>query len=329
MSKASARMLVVSAMLVQTSSIPVDQIGALTKAQAAISVLPRVEVPDRSRGTTIPTRVTHPSAAGTYPVVVWSPFAGGSKDDYTSVVRQWAAAGYIVVQTSHFDEPLPGGSWGPEQTRNLPNRFLDLVTVLDHLDGLIPASTGVQPDTSRIGVGGHYVGSVSALALGGMFDPSSDRRYSDARPLAFVAVSPTGREGTLSEATWASIDRPVLVITGPQDLSARTSHEGLWRTEAYRFMPAGGKYLVLFDGAGGTYLDAYELGPELGLLAEADARAKRAVPVGERAGVVQCLAEETLAFWDLYVKGDSAARARLRQQPACPAAKGLFSIEWK
>jgi dienelactone hydrolase len=272
-----------------------------------VEVIPKVVLEDTERGKDLELRITYPAEGGPYPLILFSAFAGGTKDHYQPLAAHWVSHGYVVIQPNHSDSPQVGGRRGPEALADVPNRPRDLLFILDSLKRIereAPELRG-KIDPAAVGIGGHYVGAYAALWTAGMKvhrtegDPVT---FSDPRPRAFLAMSPQGREGGTDASSWEEIRRPVLVMTGPADASTRTSNAPRWRTEPYLFMPPGDKFLAFLEGGGGSYSGLANMG-------ERSAEPSRVLPDPEwTADVVRGL---TLAFWDAYLKGDGQAKEGL------------------
>jgi dienelactone hydrolase len=272
-----------------------------------VRAIPKLVLHDAERGKDLELRITYPEDGGPYPLILFSAFAGGTKDHYQPLVAHWASHGYVVIQPNHSDSPQVGGKRGRQALADVHNRPRDLTFILDSLDEIErdAAPLAGKIDHATVGVGGHYIGAFSALWMAGMAvarEGGEALVLADPRPKAFLAMSPQGREAGTNDRSWAQIRRPVMTMTGPADVSTRTSNDPRWRTEPYRFMPPGDKYLAFLEGGGGSYggLANVEAGP-----VEASAE----VPHPEwTAHVVRGL---TLAFWDAYLKGRAEAKERL------------------
>ena len=257
-----------------------------------------VEIPHKRRAAPLQVRVTYPEGRDASPVVVFSHYAGGSKDEYTPLVDHWASHGYVCILPNHPDSPAMRSDRGNRASDNWRRRPEEAAMVLDNLGLLeqkVPALRG-RLDRERIGVGGHYIGSLAAGLLTGMtgFSAREDKAvYKDGRVKAALMISPVGRGQGLTERTWSGMDVPTLFLTGSQDFSRRTGNPPEWRTEPFRFCPPGDKYLVWIEGlrpAGG--------GARKG---------KRNEPIWVGGDTNACVRCYTLAFWDAYLKGDKAA----------------------
>lgn len=248
-------------------------------------------------------RITYPAGTGPFPVFVWSHGMGGSKDGYQPLVRYWAEHGYVVVQPTHADS-LTGRSASDRQkflqrelrlTDNWLERPKQISAVIDafpEIERRVPELRG-KLDGKRIAVGGHSFGAHTAELLAGtavLPRFGSARSFADARPLAFVWISPQGPGALFRSESWRGIDRPVLMISGDQDSSPITGQTPAWRMEAWKNLPNGSKALVWVKDA------AHGFGGIAGV---------RFPGSGEpNPKQVEAVQRATIAFLDAYVKGD-------------------------
>jgi predicted dienelactone hydrolase len=249
-------------------------------------------------------RVSYPLAEGRFPVIVFSHYQGGTKETYADLAETWARHGYVVVLPDHADaEARRQGAWGGTPAIDVPQRYRDLLFVVENLRAVSrarPAGAG-DIDARRIGVGGHYVGALAASLLGGAsWQPPGGGELLGGRNAGVsgvLLVSPVGRGQGVSENSWNGMRLPVMVVTGSGDYSRRTGNDPQWRAEPFRFAPPGDKYLV--------YIEGYQT---------------RRPPAGEPVAYTEVLVPEharyvrsaTLAFWDAALKGRPEALERLR-----------------
>ncbi len=269
---------------------------------------------DAARHKTLPLAVTFPKAAGPHPVIVFSHGAYGSKDAYRPLAEHWASHGYVVVQPTHEDSL----SLGKPVRRLLGNPFRfwrsrvdDVRLVLDHLDLVAAGTAGLEGtlDASRIGVGGHSFGAHTAQLLAGATTTEGRgprESHADARPKAFLLISPQGRGDLLDASSWQDVRRPLLVITGTND-TGRGGQPFVWRMDPFSLSPPGDKLLALVVGAwhGFGGITGKTPFPGSGPKDPAEVEAVEAL---------------SLLFFDAYVDGDASARAAL----ATPPLAGVF-----
>jgi predicted dienelactone hydrolase len=266
-------------------------------------------------------------------VIIWSHAGGRSHRDYVGLSSHWAGYGYVVIRPSHGDtaedEPV-APDWR--------NRVRDITFVLDSLDTLEQRYPELQGriDRTRVGAGGHARGATTALLLGGLRLAGSATSYADPRIKAVVAMSPPGPSEAIgiTRESYAGINVPTLFMTGTLDKGLTEDETPEWRRIAFDAAPPGDKWLVVIPGARTTSftgrLDAFvdqqsRAGAEPPMMdPRADPRvaeqqrnrnnATRAQAVGERERSLFSTAKSfSLAFWDAYLRGDSAGREHLEK----------------
>ncbi len=279
---------------------------------------------DSKRGKDVQLRVTWPDADGSFPVLVWSHGATGTKDMYQPLVRHWASHGYVCLQADHSDSrALTGRSGaGPATFADWESRPKDVVFILDALDEIeakVPALKG-KMNRQAIGVGGHSFGAHTAQLVAGAttVGPDGQRRsHADGRPRAFVLLSPQGigpQSGGLDEKSWGGVTRPFIVITGTKDIG-RTGDDWRWRLDPWKYAPRKDKFLLVIEGAW------HGFGGIAG-----DAAFRGAGP--ENPAHVLYVKSASTAFWDAFLKGDSQAAAFLRSGTMTEKSRGEARLSY-
>ena len=275
-------------------------------ATAASAPMQDFTLRDEKRGRVIECRVHFPERGEKLPVIVFSHGFGADRTAFTPIAQHWAEHGYVVVHPSHLDGfgkskgaggALPAGGL-PALLKNaalkVENRVGDLTFILDALDLVgaeVPALRD-RLDRSRIGVGGHSLGAYTAMLIGGVtvdLGEEKARSFKDGRVRCILPISGQGRgQQGLTEASWSALTIPMLTMTGSADKGAgRQGPE--WKKEPFDFSPAGDKYFLSLEGANHVSFG------------------------GARPGAITAAVEaSTLAFWDAYLKDDSAAKGALQ-----------------
>jgi predicted dienelactone hydrolase len=219
-------------------------------------------IADRELAPDLLVRIHCPDSGERLPAIVFSHGLGGSRLMYPYLARAWVARGFVVVLPSHR-EAVPPGVVEIEQPsiaemramkeaidnpRNWPLRPLDVQRTIDGLEAL---SLPVTIDLGRIGIGGHSYGAYTALLCAGarVRIEGELRSFEESRAQAFVAISPPGNGSRgLEAASWATIARPTLCLTGTRD-EGILGEPAVWREDAFRAMPGPNAGLVVLDGA--------------------------------------------------------------------------------
>ncbi len=179
-----------------------------------------------------------PRAKCKAPLVVYSHGSQGWAGNATPLMRQLVNAGWVAVAPDHTDNLLTQNVEPKPETFPLL-RTLDVSATLDWIAGL-PEGDPLHDrvDTEHVLVFGHSYGAQTSWLLGGpTFDPAAIEARCEASELGcteaevaayteravdprVVAVAPfAGSAGTdlVAESGWATLDRPVLYMTGSED----------------------------------------------------------------------------------------------------------------
>ena len=271
----------------------------------------------RSRQVPVKLYVPMPAPANSghtkFPVILFSHGLGGSREGGKQWAAHWASHGFIVVAMQHIgsDEGLwKGASPRDIATKmkagmtlsNLSLRVGDVGFVIDEV--IRRSASGdtafANADPRRIGMSGHSFGGQTTLAVTGQKSPMLGGQAGlDLRISAAIAFSPNARDKSNLARQFGEITLPFFSVTGSMDgsiLNDDTKFED--RRLPYENMPAGQKYLAVFDGGDHMVFGGHALGarrPET-------ARDKR-IQLDVMAG--------TLAFWNATLMKDASARSWL------------------
>jgi predicted dienelactone hydrolase len=213
---------------------------------------------DATRNRDMPVRIRMPAGTAKAPVILFSHGLGGNLDAGTEWARAWVAAGFLVVHLQHPGSDLAIWRGGPTAVRaamgpdQLIARAGDVHFALDRLalHGKEGACDLGRADLEHVGMAGHSFGAVTTQAVSGQRYPLRGAALLDKRIDAAIAFSPSPGRDALSDAeTFAGIAIPFMSVTGSDDAVPQlTSTTPADRERPFRAMPAGGKYLLWFDG---------------------------------------------------------------------------------
>lgn len=258
-------------------------------------------------GRVVPVRIRMPEGGGKAPLILFSHGLGGNLDAGTQWVEAWRGAGFLTVNLQHpgSDEGIWRGKARPMQgvrkamsVEQMKARAEDVRFVLDHIarGGMEGACDLSRADMNRVGMSGHSFGAQTTLAVSGTrYDGAA--LLADPRIRASIAFSPQPAQNQDDRAAFGAIHIPFMSITGTRDalpwLNKVTAAD---RIRPYAAMPAGAKYLLVFDG--GTHM----------MFGGQQTRMRRATPPP---GLVDNVTAATTLFWRATLMDDARARAEL------------------
>jgi len=282
-------------------------------------------VKDEKRNREIPIKVYLPTQQTPAPVVIFSHGLGGSREGSKFLGVHWAKRGYVAVFLQH-----PGsdaGVWkgqpigdrmtklkGAANLEQFKNRVDDVPSVLNQLEKW---TADGQPlvkrlDLNKVGMSGHSFGAVTTQAVSGQAFPRG-RSFTDPRIKAAIVMSPSGpRNAMPASASFGKVSIPWMLMTGTKDDVPIFKLDADTRLAVFPALPKGNKYeLILKDAEHSVFTD-HKLPGEKG---QRNPKHHAAI-----------LAIST-AFWDAYLKGDSAAKTWLESD----GVKGVLEKEdsWK
>jgi predicted dienelactone hydrolase len=267
-------------------------------------------VHDAARDRDIPVRVYLPANTAPAPVVLFSHGLGGTRAGSVFLGEHWAARGYVAVFLQH-----PGSDdsvWkdvAPEDrlqamsqavsVENFLLRVRDVAAVLDQLkiwNADKTNSLAGRLDLKRVGMSGHSFGAATTEAVSGETFPMGGQSYTDPRIMAAIAFSPSLPHGISADKAFGAVKIPWMLMTGTKDVSPIGNTDLESRLAVYPALQGEPKYEVVLRNA------------------EHSVFTDRALP-GDREPrnpnhhrVILAL---STAFWDTYLRGDTAALAWL------------------
>jgi predicted dienelactone hydrolase len=262
----------------------------------------------------VPLKIYLPESRSPSPVILFSHGLGGSKDNNPYLGKHWASRGYVVVFLQHrgSDEDVWKDVARRERmeklkaaanAKSLQGRTDDVPATLDQLAKWNERGQKLagRLDLDKIGMSGHSFGAVTTQAVSGQSYGRRGQPFTDTRIKAAIAMSPSvPRFGNRSD-TFSKVEIPWLMMTGTQDESVigRTTPKD--RRKVFQQLPASGHFyeLVLHDAEHMAFSERRLSGSQ------------HRNPNHHK--VILALSS---AFWDAYLKNDSAAKGWLHGDAA-------------
>lgn len=184
-------------------------------------------------------------------IAIVSPGAGGSERGYAYLGEALSSLGFLAVVIGHQESGLPALR---EHLRgnSLREGLAELITEPQAYRGRLMDIAATKSwaqtrcDASTSILVGHSMGAATTLMEAGARNKLGIQG-ADAFD-AYIALSPQGAGIIFPENAWAGIRKPVLLLTGTRDAELGGAS---WetRTEPFRSMPPGCKWLAVIGGA--------------------------------------------------------------------------------
>lgn len=292
--------------LTNTALWSADADPAIEPAQIAIARGEWIDTSRNGRKISYKTYAPVNRTDGPLPVIIWSHGLGGSRDGAGFISRFIASHGYVVVHIQHpgtdstLWEGKPGHPWDVIRATHIPRRatlqrLRDVPFVLKQLPSL-----DIAPlmDMNRLGMSGHSFGGMTTQVMAGQRRGYGARQYDlyEPRFKAGIVYSPVpfrDKRGHGPESFYGGIRIPLLIMTGTDDDSPLENFGFKDRMEVFEHSGGPEQHLLILDK--GDHM-VYN-----GSRGKLEANPKRDV----HEEIIKVL---SLAYWDAYLKGDTAAK---------------------
>lgn len=292
--------------LTNTALWSADADPAIEPAQIAIARGEWIDTSRNGRKISYKTYAPVNRTDGPFPVIIWSHGLGGSRDGAGFISRFIASHGYVVVHIQHpgtdstLWEGKPGHPWDVIRATHIPRRatlqrLRDVPFVLKQLPSL-----DIAPlmDMNRLGMSGHSFGGMTTQVMAGQRRGYGARQYDlyEPRFKAGIVYSPVpfrDKRGHGPESFYGGIRIPLLIMTGTDDDSPLENFGFKDRMEVFEHSGGPEQHLLILDK--GDHM-VYN-----GSRGKLEANPKRDV----HEEIIKVL---SLAYWDAYLKGDTAAK---------------------
>lgn len=184
-------------------------------------------------------------------LIVFSHGAFSAPERYELLLKTWAQQGYVIASPVHVDSELYPESGKYAQADWARTRIEDYEKLSSALlNGRIELE-GVQFSGKLIATGHSFGALVAQIASGAEMDGATGAALSDDKlnPLGVIAISPPGPiPNYITPEGWAQINRPMLVVTGTEDVIPGFTPGWEMHLESYKAVSEGLAYALVFDG---------------------------------------------------------------------------------
>lgn len=267
---------------------------------------------DAARNRDVPVKIYYPAHGnGPFPIIIFSHGLGGNRETYEYLGRHWAGCGYVSVHLQHHGSDdavwknagvLEAGAAMLEAVADVSNAIHRAGDVHFGIDEVLKLNTAADSplkgrlDTAHIGMAGHSFGGWTTMALVGERFKAEGPTFADPRITAAIAMSaPVPRPAAERDRAFSEITTPVFHMTGTLDDSPVGETVASERRIPFDKMDKAETCLVIFNGADHMAFSGH------------------IVPRASDAGYQRLILAGSTAFWDAYLKGNSAAKAWLYQ----------------
>lgn len=198
-------------------------------------------------GRKLATTVFYPEGAGRFPLVLFSHGLGGRPEDYAPLLRQWAAAGFVVAAPAF---PHTSGGAADYDVLDVINQPADASYVI----GKVLALDGKRGDglfhrlaTDRVAAAGHSAGGITTV---GLFTLARDARLDAGIVMSGSSLGTgTGFRGAAA---------PMLFVHGQRDetvsyASGKAAYDAVPWPKAMLTFPKGDHGATLLRDGGASF----------------------------------------------------------------------------
>ncbi len=197
-------------------------------------------------------------------LIAFSHGANLSNDVYDVLIHDWVLRGFVVAAPLHVDSEVhpQREDYGREQ--HLPLRIEDFEIMVSHVFGADFQNMEKISLSDQYIAAGHSFGALIAQIAGGA-SLSNVSINLTRDPVAIVAISPPGPvAGIIGPEAWSTISKPMLTITGTQDILPFIAPKWQDHLVSYESAPEHLSLAVVFEGMDHYFNGAFgRIDPEL------------------------------------------------------------------
>lgn len=166
---------------------------------SGFQMVPELVLSDKRRDITLKLRIYYPtiiSSKSPIPIIIFSPIAFSTAEDYQHVLKQLACCGYLCIYPLHHDSNLSrlentikgiGNAWANQMKKHFKTshswqrraqEISFIMSSIGMIESKVPELNGCI-DSQRISVAGHSLGSYAALLLAGATIRVTDKEEGD------------------------------------------------------------------------------------------------------------------------------------------------------
>ena len=182
------------------------------------------------------------------PLIVFSHGANATYDRYDVIIHHWVREGFVVAAPLHVDSEEYHERERYTPDRHLPTRIEDFSLVASSLHEKVASVLPKLRISEDYIAAGHSFGALIAQIAGGAV-VSGNSIDAVKAPSAIIAISPPGAvEGIIAETAWSSVSKPMLVVTGTDDVVPFVAPTWQDHLTSYEMAPPGMSIALVFDG---------------------------------------------------------------------------------
>ena len=180
-------------------------------------------------------------------LIMFSHGANATYDRYDVLLKAWAREGYVVAAPLHVDSEAHPRRSEYDRDAHLPTRVEDVSATIEHLLADQLASIEGVSFAGDYMAAGHSFGALIAQIAGGASVMDHSIRAAQG-PKVVIAISPPGAvPGIVDPSDWASIEAPMLVVTGTNDIVPFIAPKWEDHLASFEAAPARLSTAIVFD----------------------------------------------------------------------------------
>lgn len=197
-------------------------------------------------------------------LIAFSHGANLSNDVYDVLIHDWVSRGFVVAAPLHVDSEVHPHRDDYGRENHVPLRIEDFEIMVSHIFGADFKNMEEISLSDQYIAAGHSFGALIAQIAGGASLSNISINLVRA-PIALVAISPPGPvAGIIDPEAWSTISKPMLTITGTQDILPFIAPKWQDHLVSYESAPEDLSLAVVFEGVDHYFNGAFgRIDPEV------------------------------------------------------------------